>query len=428
MRSATRFTTSFLCVVLIFCFSATFCLAAEPDELPANYLAGMNVKNANVKGGFIHGRGNIPTPHGFPQGVDTIANFIGHFQANGVFFDGSFRPVWEYSMVGNDPAQGGTTIYNAPVVPVTIDMRNSDGSPRFVNGQRLISKPDAFVQPLLNGPVYSVANWDSSPVPTQITDAIQRAEFGSHARADWHTLLAPSVKTGQTMVLIRGTYRFSLNSDGTCCRFVLIDIGTFQNELFPPVSPPDNTTVIGASEVAGDITTSDISTFLFPNAYLYFNGDPSQCCVLGFHTFDFEFGDASNGNRLKFYVLNYSSWISPGIFRGGFQDVTAHSHEIAETFNDPFVDFDGIHNTTPFWQNDAGQCQDVMEVGDVIEDLPNPVFAITMNGFTYHPQNEALLPWFEFQKNSQATNGSYSYPDGTVLTHLSAPQPFNCGQ
>lgn len=428
MRSSSRFSIPFLCGVLLLSLSATLCLATESDELPANYLAGMHVKNANVRGGVIHGKGNIPTPHGFPQGVDTITNFIGHFQAPGVFFDGTSRSVWEYSMVGNDPARGGTTVYNAPVVPVTIDMRNFDGSPRFVNGQPLISKPDAFVTPFLNGPVYGTANYSSSPVPTQITDAVQRAEFGSQARADWHTLLAPSVKTGQTMVLIRGTYRFSLHADGTCCRFVLIDIGTFQNELFPPVSPPDNTTVMGASEVAGDVTTKDISTFLFPNAYLFFNGDPSQCCVLGFHSFDFESGDASNGNRLKFYVMNYSSWISPGLFGGGFQDVTAHSHEIAETFNDPFVGFDGIHNITPFWQNDAGQCQDIMEDGDVIEDLPNPTFAITMNGFTYHPQNEALLNWFEFQKNSSASNDSYSYPDGTVLTHLSAPQPLNCGQ
>jgi len=257
---------------------------------------------------------------------------------------------------------------------------------------------------------------------------VQKAEFGAQARPNWHTLLAPSVKQGQTMVLIRGTYRFALNDDGTCCAFVLVDIGTFGNELFPPTAPPDNTTVIGASEVAGDITTKNISTFLFPNTYLFFNGDPNQCCVLGFHSFDFEPGDASNGNRLKFYIVNYSSWISPGLFGGGFQDVTAHSHEIAETFNDPFVGFDNVHNITPFWQNDAGQCQDLLEDGDVIEDLPNPTVEVTVNGFTYHPQDESLLPWFEFQKNSIAIDNAYSYPNETVLTHLSAPQPFNCGQ
>jgi hypothetical protein len=206
-----------------------------------------------------------------------------------------------------------------------------------------------------------------------------------------------------------------------------VDINTFINELFPPTAPPDNSTVIGAAEVAGDITTKDISTFLFPNTYLYFNNDPKQCCVLGFHSFDFEPGDASNGNQLRFFVVNYSSWISPGLFRR-FQDVTALSHEIAETYNDPFVGFDNLHNVTPWWLSPNGNCQDSLEVGDVIEGLPKATFPITMNGFTYHPQNEALLPWFEFASNSFAIDNAYSYPDESVLTALSAPQPVNCGQ
>ena len=77
-------------------------------------------------------------------------------------------------MVGNTPNQGGTTTFNAPVVPVTLDLRNADGSPRFVNGKPLISHPDAFVQPVLNSPVFSNTSFSSSEVPTQITDAIQK--------------------------------------------------------------------------------------------------------------------------------------------------------------------------------------------------------------------------------------------------------------
>jgi hypothetical protein len=402
--------------------------AQESDQLPADYLGGvshpLHVNNA----GGLNGKGNIPTPHGFPVGVDTLLNFTDHFEAQGVYFDGSAHHIWEYSMVGNPPEQGGTTTFNAPIVPVTLDLRNFDGSPRFVNGKPLISHPDAFVQPVLNSPVFSNENFSSSNDQTQFADAVQKAEFGNHARPDWHTLLQPVVKTGQTMVLIRGTYRFALNTDGSCCSFVLVDEVTFSNKLFPPVAPPDNSTVMGAAEVAGDVTTKDISTFLFPNTFLYLNNDPTQCCVLGFHNFDIEPGDASNGNQLRFYVMNYASWITPGVLGPVFQDVTALSHEMAELFNDPFVGFDGIHNVTPFWLNPAGQCQDLMEVGDVIEDLPNPTFPITINGFTYHPQTVALLPWFAFKSNSFAINDAYSYPNETVLTAISSPQPLNCGQ
>jgi hypothetical protein len=36
-------------------------------------------------------------------------------------------------------------------------------------------------------------------MPTQVTDAIQRAEHFSRAKDDWHTLLVPAVKTSRTV-------------------------------------------------------------------------------------------------------------------------------------------------------------------------------------------------------------------------------------
>ncbi len=445
-------------LIALFSFSfAAFAQGKAGDAVPRNALAGTHPIHANNSAN-AHKNGNIPTPHGFPLGIDTITNFTGHFEAQGVLFDGSAHHTWEYSMVGNPPEKGGTTVFNAPIIPVSLDLRDANGNPRFVKQNpdgsvsncanatdpgcvRLFSDVTPFIQPFVNGPVFNgLSTYSSSPVPTQITDAVQRAEFGNHARADWHTLLSANVKAPETMVLnqvvnSRGlpTYQFALNADGSCCFFVLISEGTFDRELFPQTTFPDATTIIGQAEVNGQITTKDISTFLFPNAYL-FAGSLNNCCVLGFHTIDFEPGNApnlpANGNLERFFILNYSSWISPGIFGGGFQDVTANSHEIAETFNDPFVGFDNIHNIVPFWLNPAGQCQDLMEDGDVIEDLEafgSVTFPVTVNNFTYHPQNEALLPWFEFQQNSSAIDNAYSYPNEAILTHLSAPQPLNCG-
>ena len=444
MRIATRF-SAFLCALLVVSVASVYSFAIDSDQLPAGSIHGLHVKSDSQLNRVHSKQGNIPTPHGFPQGIDTIVNFTHHFEAPGVYLDGSPHHVWEYSMVGNDPAKGGTTVFNAPVIPVTVDLRNADGSPRFAVNQfgqtvRLIDAPDNFVQPFLNGPVFGVANYSSSPVPTQVTDAIQRAEFGSHARADWHTLLAPTVKAARkSVVLNRGQYLWGFRGDGSCC-VVLADADFWNNQFAVTTPTPDNSSVVGAAEVNGDITTKDISTFLFPDTYLYTEHNPAHCCVLGFHTIDFEPGDASNGNRLKFYVLNYSSWISPGVFAdpacgapGGdglncFQDITANSHEIAETFNDPFVGFDNIHNITPWWQSGGpgGQCQPLMEDGDVIEVLNNATVPVTIGGVTYHPQTEALLPWFEFQKNSMAIDGAYSYPNENTLTQLSAPQNVGC--
>ena len=52
----------------------------------------------------------------------------------------------------------------------------------------------------------------------------------------------------------------------------------------------------------------------------------------------------------------------------------------------------------------------------MIEGLPNAQFPITVNGFTYHPQNEALLQWFAGVTPSSAIHHAYSYPDISVLT------------
>ena len=359
-----------------------------------------------------HASGPIDNP-------DSLVNFSGIYRAQGQDSTGAANSTWYYDMVGNDPAKGGTTTINAPIVPVAVNLLDPNGNIIAT------SSPDGFVAPTVNSPTFQNASYSSSSTPTQFDDAIQRAEFNKTEAPNWHTLLHPSVKTERTMSLPAGSYVAFANPDGSCCLAVLVDINTFANLLFP-ATPADTTSPIGAAENAGDITTKDISTFLFPNVYLYFNGDPNQCCVLGFHTYDIEPGDASNGNRERRYVVNYSSWISPNLFGPTFTDVTAVSHEVAETFNDPFVASDNVYNITPWWLAPNGNCQNNLETGDVIEGLNNAVFPITMNGFTYHPQNEALLQWFESKPVSDALHGAFSYPDETVLPSANQSQVAGC--
>jgi hypothetical protein len=73
-----------------------------------------------------------------------------------------------------------------------------------------------------------------------------------------------------------------------------------------------------------------------------------------------------------------------------------------------------------------GNCQNDFEVGDVIEGLQDSTIAIRTAGRTYHPQNEALLQWFEFQSPSTALGGAYSYPNENLLTSLSPSENVNC--
>jgi hypothetical protein len=395
--------------------------AQQPDQLDDSFLKSvhptMHLKAASGKSLNANKKDGI-------TGVDSITTFNGSYNTDGYDSSGNFQHQWYYNMVGQSPDGGKTTVFNAPIIPVSIELLDANGNQRFVNGKPLYSDVTPFVQPVLNSPIFQPYSYTSSADPTQYTDAVQRAEF-SHGNSDkWHTLLSPVVRSGYVMKLPLGSYQFALNADGTCCRYILANANTFESKLFPPTTP-DSSTVIGNAEVTGQMTTKDITTTLFPNVFLYV-GTPANCCILGFHSFDFEAGDASNGNLPRWYVMNYSSWISPGLFGAGFSDITALSHELSETFNDPFVVADGIHNLTPWWLSPNGNCQNDLEVGDVIEGLPNGTYPITMNGFTYHPQNEALLQWFEFKQTSNAIDHAYSYPDETVLTALSPIENVNC--
>lgn len=394
---------------------AIVALAQDAHQLPADHLSKTHARLVDMP---PHNGSGVQSNASGTPGVDSLSNWNGSYKTPGFDENGNYRDTWLYNMVGNPPQKGGTTNINAPVVPVALDLLNPDGTV-FLHYE---VKP--YILPTLQSPLFENSTFSSSPTPTQITDAIMRAEFWSVMAPDWHTMLLGSLKQERTMQVPSGYYYYALKSNGDCCLYVLIDINEFGNLLFPSV-PTDTTTPIGAAENAGDITTKDLSTFLFPNTYLYF-GNPNNCCVLGYHSYDVEPGDSTNGNKQRRYVVDYSSWISPGLFGSSFVDVTALGHEIAESFNDPFVVSDNKHNLTPWWLSPNGNCQDDLEVGDVIEGLPHASYPITMNGMTYHPQNVALLQWFEFQSPSTAIDGAYSYPDESVLPNLSPIELPGC--
>jgi hypothetical protein len=222
--------------------------AWEKDQLPPSYMLGFagtaQVGTADGVGGVLGDRAT-----GSTLGVDTIPSFDSYFYDQGFTTTGLRQYTWQYRMVGRAPFKGGeddndqgddgpVTHIRAPIVPVTVDLRNADGSPRFVNGQRLISSPAAYVAPTLASPIFQPTGYSSSFTPTQFTDAILRAEFYGVASQHWHTLLDPSVRPGRTIVLVAGTYQFALNGDGTCCAFILVDENTFYQAVAPGVGGP----------------------------------------------------------------------------------------------------------------------------------------------------------------------------------------------
>ena len=378
-------------------------------------------KFATTKPGISKFTATTGTP-----GVDSLVNWSDQFTAPG--FDGAGNPqsVWPYTMVGTPPESGISTTIKSPIVPVVVDLLGPDGKVAVFNGQALSFGPGRdVVHDVVGSPIYQPYIYTSGV--GQLNDQMMRTQFwdrighgsghGDEFENGWHVLLSPRVRTTRRMEVPFNSWVFFVDANNNPVLFAL-DADTFSSLFFPVVV--DNSTTIGAAELAGDITTRDMSTFLFKDIVLYV-GNPNNCCIIGFHTYDFEPGDKKNGNRERRYVLNYSSWLSPGLFLFGFQDITPWSHELAETFDDPFV-----NNATPWWLSvdnffGSGNCQNNLETGDVVEVLDSqvPTYSIAMNGRTYHPQNEAIFPWFAFQSPSRAHLGAYSFPDETTLPALS---------
>jgi hypothetical protein len=409
---------------LLICF-APITFAQNIGLADPSFLANASSKSFHPKPhDLTNGKGH--SRHGV-FGIDSIPNFNGQFFEDGFDFNGNPNRHWYTNTVGNPPQMGRTTLISAPIQPVNIELDDSAGNLLILGGKPMISDATQFVPPVLASPVFSNFTYSSGADPTQFSDAIQRAEHFNKMKPDWHTLLVPAPKAALTMRIQQSAacsggfpfagcnYVFALNPDGSCCLAILV------NDNPPDFAFDNGFGGIVVTDIANNtITTKDISTFLFPNVYIFF-GDITQCCVLGFHTY---FYDPTTDPQQR-WVLNYSTWTTPGLFGTAFEDVTALSHEISETYNDPFVASDGVHNLTPWWLAPNGNCQDNLETGDVIESLPNATFPVNLNGYTYHPQNEALLQWFEFGSPSDALANAYSYPDTTVLTSPSAPQkPF----
>ncbi len=327
-------------------------------------------------------------------------------------------------MIGNHPLAGGTTLIPSQISEVSLTLLNADGS-------TLTTVPFApFDELSLDSPNFAETDYRSGQ-HIQYGDAVHRAQFFNRMDEDWHTILRPhvvnrvsitvprfvNVRLSNGTIIRARTYFIGTAADGNT--FVLM-LNLLFNSLF-------------ANEVVneinlGNFTTDALNMTLFPNTYLFSlnvnnPNTPGGCCVLGFHTYFFEQGVTPQPR----WVTQYASWISPGLFGGGFQDVTALSHETAEAFGDPFID-----NATPRWQfpnqpPTSKFCQSNLEEGDPIEVLPVASIPIPVREgrevFTYHPQIIPLLQWFEMGATSNAIDGAFSFPDETALPHSAVPCP-----
>lgn len=185
---------------------ATFAL--EPDQMTATSLRNARPLHARIQAsgaaatlaaaGLRTAASDAPVP-----GIDSLVNFTGSCQTYGVDSNGVPTSTWTYAMVGQSPRHEAGAVLRAPLIPVVVDLRDSAGKARSVNGHPLVSDASQYMRPVLDSPIFRPYSDSSSSEPTQYTDAVQRAEFWGHLSDDWHTLLKPKADAARTMTLLQ---------------------------------------------------------------------------------------------------------------------------------------------------------------------------------------------------------------------------------
>ena len=120
--------------------------------------------------------------------LDTIATFDGAFVAQaGPDVDDDFR----FTMAGNDPKLGGTTVFPGPILETSWQLLNADGSVF----QTVPFAP--FEKRFLESPNFVNLNYRSGH-NVQFEDAVHRAQFFHVMKDNWHSVITPKVVMAAT--------------------------------------------------------------------------------------------------------------------------------------------------------------------------------------------------------------------------------------
>ncbi|HLK06414.1 MAG TPA: hypothetical protein VKV30_00670 [Candidatus Angelobacter sp.] len=355
----------------------------------------------DATGGFLQREGAQPKFEGasklspdaraaLTQGrIFSVPHFSGSFESQG--------KAYPFAMVGVKPQSNSTTQIPVQIIPISLFFEE------FVdeNGAPIVLDPGAIVPRVQASPNFHDAQYATGT--TQFADAVQRAQFNAIAGKDWHTLLgAPQILKPLRIAVPRGDARVYRNPS-TGVVYAIVDTDFFLSQL---------NTVIQMANLSPDA----LAIALTSNVFLAPQKDIKKCCVLGFHT-SFDVGEMTQIRFIQTFI--WASWVDQGILGSTLADVTPMSHEISEWMNNPFGS-----NAVPAWQvpNSTG-CQSNLETGDPLALVPNAGYPVLIDGYTYHPQNQVLMQWFQRGATSDAFEGAFSFPDQSIMTAPSQACP-----
>ena len=324
--------------------------------------------------------------------------------------------TYGFNMVGVDPASGGSSTVTVDITPINVTADGmtftADGgvlsatlaSPQFATNDYgstpAATAAGAFPNSprMIEGPGGILSQGDKGKA-LQLEDATMRAQFNQTGKSGYHLYLNPVVQPALNITVPSGSV--TLLQSGRGVIFASVDSAWWGGQIQNLMQSADPT---------------HLPLYLTNNILLHIGSNPLNCCVIGFHGAGEVNGHGTgsvNGNANQaVQTFAWASWVQPGIYSRplgpkstdwALQDIHALSHEIAEWGDDPFVN----NSVQPWLTPTAPQygCTGVMETGDPVvaigfakgtntfEQGPNPNGTQSADGY-YHPEDEALLPWF----------------------------------
>ncbi|HZK72512.1 MAG TPA: hypothetical protein VFD88_00740, partial [Clostridia bacterium] len=314
--------------------------------------------------------------------------------------------TYGYNMVGTNPSTNSSATVQADITPVIVNVQGFTfsgrnvlaatlASPEFATNDYGSTTAASTAPALAMGPGGALSQGDAGN-QLQLEDATMRAQFNQTGGSNYHLILHPNVLPAVTINVP--------SNQGT-----LLESG--RGVIFADINISWWSAQIQNLEASADPTHLPI--YLTDSVLLHIGKDVLNCCVIGFHgTRASGLGGGSNNSNgnAKVQTFAWASWVQPGIYAraaGGpdwaLQDIHALSHEISEWADDPFVN----NSVEPWLTPTAPQygCTGVLETGDPVvaigfamgtntfEQGGNPNGTNSADGF-YHPEDEALLPWF----------------------------------
>jgi hypothetical protein len=314
--------------------------------------------------------------------------------------------TYGYNMVGVDPSTNRSATIPVDIIPLNFNVGGQSfigsdavpailASPQFQNGDYSSTSAASTVAGS-KGPGGALSAGNSG---VQLEDATMRAQFNK-VGTGYHLILGtPVVHDAITIDVPSQHGVIATRNPARGVYFADVDVTWFAAQLQ------------NLNNSLGYVDPTHLPLYVTNSVMLYFGRNPANCCIIGFHGAGIVPGRSTgsvhgNGNQ-PVQTYAWTSYITPGTFNPinswAVQDIHALSHEISEWADDPFV-----NNTVEPWLTPTAPqygCTGVLETGDPVvgigfskgantfEQGPTPTGVQVTDG-TYHPEDEALLPWF----------------------------------